>query len=340
MTVAQDTSVGSDRDLVSSGQAWLYDTIVSASHTQFAGVLAAIVVVLLALPFVLNSYLVQVLFTVFLFTGLAFGWNFMSGFTGYVDFGYAGFIGFGAYLTVISIVDFGFPWPLALLTAMGVTALVGTAISVPMLRLRGAYFAIAMLAAATAAQLLVSSSYLRPITRGGSGISFFPELGLTGQYYLALTIVLILGYVTYRIANAPFGLRLLAIRDDETLAASLGVKTVREKILGMLLHTTVAGLLGGVLAFNLSYIDPNSVFNIQYTEFPIVMVLFGGLGTVLGPVIGGVIFVVLYEVLWSTFPQAYQFLFGAAIVAVVLFMPEGIVEYLKDNEYIPRWRSL
>jgi len=104
----------------------------------------------------------------------------------------------------------------------------------------------------------------------------------------------------------------------------------------MLLHTAVAGLIGGILAFNLSYIDPTSVFNIQYTEFPIVMVLFGGLGTVLGPVIGGFIFVILYEILWSTFPQAYQFLFGIArIIGIVLFMPEGIIEYLKENDRIP-----
>lgn len=335
----QETSVNTDRE-ATGNRSRLYEIIESTSHTQFLGILAVLLVVFLAVPFALNSYLVQVLFSVFLFTGLAFGWNFMSGFTGYVNFGYAGFVGFGSYLTVLTIVDLGLPWPLALLTAMVVTAVVGTGISLPMLRLRGAYFAIAMLAAATAARLIVSSSYLRPVTRGGSGISFFPELGLSGQYYLAMGISLVFAYLTYRIANSPFGLRLLAIRDDETLAASLGVKTVREKVIAMLLHTAAAGLLGGVLAFNLSYIDPSSVFNIQYTEFPIVMVLFGGLGTVLGPVIGGAIFVILYEILWSTFPEAYQFLFGLAIIGVVLFMPEGIIEYLKENDRIPRWRSI
>jgi len=158
-----------------------------------------------------------------------------------------------------------------------------------------AYFAIAMLAAAIAAQLFVSSSYMRPITRGGSGISFSQNWGSGASTTSRCGVVLVLGYLTYRIANSPFGLRLLAIRDDETLAASLGGKTVREKVIAMLLHTAVAGLIGGILAFNLSYIDPTSVFNIQYTEFPIVMVLFGGLGTVLGPVIGGFIFVILYE---------------------------------------------
>lgn len=337
--MSQEISTNTGKE-AAGNRSRLYETLESTSHTQFVGALTAVLAVFLAAPFALNNYIMQVLFSVFLFTGLAFGWNFLSGFTGYVDFGYAGFVGLGAYLTVITIVDFGFPWPLALLTAMIVTSVVGTVLALPMLRLRGAYFAIAMLAAATAAKLFFESDNMRPITRGGSGISFFPELGLTGQYYLAMGIVLVLGYLTYRIANSPFGLRLLAIRDDETLAASLGINTIREKVIAMLLHTAVAGLIGGVLAFNLSYIDPTSVFNIRYTEFPIVMVLFGGLGTVVGPVIGALIFVLLYEVLWSTFPQAYQFLFGIAIIAIVLFMPEGIVEYLKQNDRIPRWRSI
>ncbi|WP_280537560.1 branched-chain amino acid ABC transporter permease [Halopenitus sp. POP-27] len=329
-----------DADDASVAQTRLATTVRSLSRTQYRGLFLGALVVLAAIPHLAGSYITQVTFSIFMFTGLAYGWNFLSGFTGYINFGYAGFVGFGAYLTVLTIVDLGFPWPLALVTAMVVTAVVGTTLSIPMLRLRGAYFAIAMLAAATGARLFFSSSYMRPITRGGSGISFFPELDLTGQYYLIVTITLCLIYLTYRIANSPFGLRLLAIRDDETLAASLGVKTVREKIIGMAIHTAVAGLIGGVLAFNISYIDPTSVFNIQYTEFPIVMVLFGGLGTVFGPLLGGIIFVVLYELLWSAFPQAYQFFFGVAIIAIILFMPEGIIEYLKENDYLPRWRSI
>jgi len=338
--MSSETSVNTDRDESVASRSRLYETLESASHTQFVGALAVILNPFLAVPFMLNSYLVQVLFTVFLFIGLAFGWNFMSGFTGYVDFGYAGFVGFGAYLTVITIVDFGFPWPLALLTAMVVTV-VGTGLSLPMLRLRGGVLRhrdarCRHRSAAVRFEQLHAPDYPRRQRH-----FVFPRIGAQGPVLPRDGVVLVLGYLTYRIANSPFGLRLLAIRDDETLAASLGSKTVREKGHRHAVVTrAVAGLIGGILAFNLSYIDPTSVFNIQYTEFPIVMVLFGGLGTVLGPVIGGFIFVILYEILWSTFPQAYQFLFGIAIIGIVLFMPEGIIEYLKENDRIPRWRSI
>lgn len=316
------------------------ETVRELSRLQFGVGLGALLAVVLALPMVVSGYVVQVAFTVLLFVVLGYGWNFLSGFTGYVDFGYAGFVGLGAYTTVIAIVDFGLPWPAALLAAAVVTSLVGTLISAPILRLRGAYFAIAMLSLATAGRLAASSEYLAPVTRGGTGISFFPALGFTGQYYLVVGLALALGYATYRLATSPMGLRLLAIREDETLAAALGVRTTREKILAMLIHTAVAGVGGGVLAFNLSYIDPNTVFAIRYTELPIVMVLFGSLGTVVGPVIGGLAFVVVSELLWSAFPTLHLFFFGAAIVLVVLFLPDGLIEWLKSRGYLPRWRSI
>ncbi|MFC6989745.1 branched-chain amino acid ABC transporter permease [Haloplanus sp. GCM10025708] len=165
--------------------------------------LVALVALLLALPQVLNDYHVQVLFIVFLFIVLGYGWNILSGFTGYINFGYAGFVGLGAYVTVISVVDFGIPWYAALVIAGISTAIIGTLISAPILRLDGAYFAIAMLSLATAGQLAMSSDYLTPITRGGSGISFFPALSYTEQYYLAVVLAVGVGYATYRLAKSP-----------------------------------------------------------------------------------------------------------------------------------------
>lgn len=310
----------------------------SAAHRAVA--LVAVVALLLALPQVINDYLVQVLFIIFLFILLGFGWNVLSGFTGYINFGYAGFVGLGAYLTVITVVDFGIPWYAALVIAAVVTGVVGTVISAPILRLDGAYFAIAMLSLATAGRLAMSSEYLSPITRGGSGISFFPALSYTQQYYLAVILAVGAGYLTYRLARSPRGLRLLAIREDELLASALGVKTTREKLLMMVVHAAIAGLAGGLLAFNLSYIDPATVFALRYTELPIVMVLFGTAGSVLGPVVGGITFIVVSEVLWASFPSLHQFFFGLAIMLVVMFMPRGLVERLKDMGYLPRRRSL
>lgn len=300
----------------------------------------AMVGVLLSLPMFVNDYIVQVLFIIFLFITLGFGWNILSGFTGYINFGYAGFVGLGAYLTVITIVDFGIPWFGALLIAGLVTAIFGTIISAPILRLNGAYFAIAMLSLATAGRLAVATQYLSDITRGGSGISFFPALSFTEQYYIIVLLAVSAGYFTYRLAKSPFGLRLLAIREDELLASALGVKTTREKLIAMFVHTLIAGIAGGMLAFNLSYIDPSTVFSLRYTELPIVMVLFGSPGTVLGPIVGGVVFIIVSELLWSSFPTLHQFFFGLAIMLVVMFLPRGVVERLKVKGLLPRRRSL
>jgi branched-chain amino acid transport system permease protein len=315
-------------------------TLDSLSAVHRAVALVAVTGLLMALPQLLNAYFVQVLFIVFLFITLGFGWNTLSGFTGYINFGYAGFVGLGAYVTVITIVDFGFPWFAALLVAGLVTAVFGTLISAPILRLNGAYFAIAMLSLATAGRLATTTEYLSPITRGGTGISFFPELSYVDQYYLAVVLAIAAGYFTYRLANSPFGLRLLAIREDELLASALGVKTTREKLIAMFAHALIAGVVGGVLAFNLSYIDPKTVFDIRYTELPIVMVLFGSPGTVIGPIIGGVAFIVVSELLWSSFPTLHQFFFGIAIMLVVIFLPRGVTERLKEKGLLPRRRSL
>lgn len=312
----------------------------SLSVAQRTGGAILAVAILLALPQVVNDYLVQVLFIIGMFVLLSYGWNVFSGFTGYVNFGYAGFVGLGAYTTVLSVVDLGLPWYAGLLAAVVVTTVFGTLIAAPLLRLDGAYFAIAMLSLATAGQLAVSTSYLTPITRGGTGISFFPALSYTEQYYLVVVLAVTAAYLTYRLAKSPRGLRLLAIREDELLASALGVKTTREKLTAMAIHAAIAGIGGGLLAFNLSYIDPSTVFSLRYTELPIVMVLFGSPGSVAGPLLGGIAFILVSEALWASFPTLHQFFFGVAIMAVVMFLPRGLVERLKDNDYLPRRRSL
>ncbi len=297
--------------------------------------------VLVAVPHVSPSgYTTQYLFTIFFFTTLALGWNVLSGFTGYINFGYAGFVGFGAYAAVLPITNFGVPWYVGLVIAGLSTALLGVVLGYPILRLSGAYFAIAMLALATAAGIGFSTEYLRPVTEGATGISFFPGIAPIEQYYVITGLMIATGLLTLWIATSPFGKRLLAIREDELLAESLGVDTHRNKLAAMALHCGIAGLCGAMLAFNLSYIDPSTVFNIQYTEYPIIMVLFGGLGTVTGPIVGGIVVGILRESLWAQFPRMHLAMLGGLIVVLVLFLPEGVVQKLKQKEYIPRNRWL
>jgi len=318
----------------------IWDRIESSSWGVRIAALVGFVALAVAVPAIRGGYTTQFLFTIFLFTTLGLGWNLLSGFTGYIDFGYAGFVGIGAYATVLPIVELGLPWYAALGIAAVVTALVGLAIGYPVLRLDGAYFAIAMLAAATALGIAFSTEYMRPITQGATGISFLSPISNVQQYYVMVGLMIAVTVLTFKIATSAYGLRLLAIREDELLAESLGVNTVRDKMVAMALHAAVAGLCGGLQALNLSYIDPASIFDIQYTEFPIIMVLFGGLGTATGPVVGGVVIGVLREVLWAQLPHLHLAVLGTLIVVLILFLPEGAIEWLKENDYLPRRRWL
>jgi branched-chain amino acid transport system permease protein len=300
--------------------------------------LAISLLLVAALPTLANDYIVQFAFKVLLFILLAMGLNILSGFTGYVNFGYAGFVGIGAYLTVLAIVDLGVWWPMALTLAFIGSAIIGGVVAIPALRLRGAYFSIALLSFAVAAQLSASTQYLSSVTRGAQGISFFPELGFPELYYVAAVLMIAAVYATYRIADSPFGLRLLAIREDEVLAASLGVKTTREKTIAMMLHSGIAGVGGGLLAFNLSYIDPGTVFAFDYTIIPLVIILLGSFGSVVGPILGGVFLITIDEILWASFPNVYLVLYGVIIMVTVLFLPNGIIEWSKSKGYLPRER--
>ncbi len=320
---------------------WIWNRIgnVSTTTKMVAGLLT--LAVLIVTPLVAPSgYATQYLFTIFFFTTLALGWNILSGFTGYINFGYAGFVGLGAYAAVLPMTYFGVPWYGGLVIAGVATTIVGVLISYPLLRLSGAYFAIAMLALATAAGLAFSTQYLSPVTEGSTGISFFPEVSGLMLYYTITGLMIGAWLLTTWIATSPFGKRLMAIREDEMLAASLGVNTFHDKMIAMALHSGIAGLCGAMLAFNLSYIDPSTVFDIQYTEYPIIMVLFGGLGTAVGPVLGGVTIGILREFFWGQFPTFHLAIMGGLIVLLVLFLPEGVVEKAKQSEYIPRTRWL
>lgn len=319
---------------------WIWDRIESSSWIERGIVLLIVVAVVALAPVFGDGYQLQVLYTIFLFTTIALGWNILSGFTGYIDFGYAGFIGIGAYATVLPIVKLGAPWYLGLASGIVITAILGSLIGYPALRLTGAYFAIAMLAVAVALRAAMASQYLAPITQGATGVSFFPPLSRAQAFYIMGSGAIIAALLNLRIATSPYGLRLLTIREDETLANSLGINTVRDKMIAMAIHTGIAGFCGGMLAFNLSYIDPASVFAIEYTEYPIVMVLFGGLGTAAGPIIGGVVIGILREVLWGQFPTLHLAILGMTIVALILFLPEGVIEWLKERGTLPRRRWL
>jgi len=294
----------------------------------------------IVIPYIASVYIASVLFLLFICIGYAQGWNIMSGFTGYVNFGYSLFIGIAGYVSVILVIDLGVWWPIAWFLSGVSASIVAFVLGIIMLRLRGSYFAIGMLALLLGIQLLFTSKYLAPITRGGYGFPFIVPVSFNVMYYSAYLIALLSTFISYKIITSRFGAKLLAIREDEEAAGSIGINVTMNKIIAFVISAFFGGLVGSIhIAFQ-NYIEPHSAFNIHWTIVPIVMVLLGGPGTVWGPVIGALILTFVEEFLWSHFTQAYMMIYGFVMVVLVLLVPGGIIEWLKNRGKLPKIRTI
>jgi branched-chain amino acid transport system permease protein len=285
--------------------------------------LAAAAVVIAALPAIVSPYYQAVLLLLFMYVTLALSWNLIGGFAGYFSFGHVAYFGIGAYTAAILILEAGFHWVVASIFGAGAAALAALVVGWPSLRFKGPTFAILTLAFSQALRIL---TYLfGEHTGGGQGISL-PPIGSLVPVYAAFAIsmasILVL---TMAIDRSTFGLYLRAIKDDELAAEAIGINTTVAKLKAFVMSAAFPGFCGGVYAWYLSYVHPEDVFSLRININMIVMALLGGAGTVLGPVIGAACLVLVSEALWAQFPVLHQLIFGLAIIALVLFMPDGIV---------------
>jgi branched-chain amino acid transport system permease protein len=289
-------------------------------------ILLPVVIAFAVLPSVYGNHLL--LFNFIIFMTLAQGINVIYGFTGYLPFGYAGFFGAGAYGFSLMVLHLQAP-PFVALGAGAAAAVVLALLLTPLFRLSGAYFSIANLAAALALLQVVSNPSLEAITKGPYGISlsgvFNPTLGYaTALAILALTLALVI-----YLRNSHFGMALKAIREDPISAAMAGINVVRERVIAWLISALIAGLAGGVFAWYVSVFYPETVFSVEFTIFAIVFTLFGGSATVVGPILGVVILYGVYNAVGISTPQYFQLLYGALIMVLVLFLPNGITSLLQ-----------
>ncbi len=299
----------------------------------FPPALALTLLVLSVYPLWATGYGVRAMLQLFMWIALAQSWNLISGLTGYVSFGHVAFFGMGSYTTAILVVK-GMAWPLAAVAGGVMAVVLAFVIGWPCLRLKGPYFAIAMLGLNEV--LRVMASYFEGLTGGGLGLSL-PTLDASVRIYYAMGLVaMAVTALTYLIVTSRFGLRLMTIREDEVAAEAMGINTFRYKIYAFLLSAAAPGIVGGLAARDMGYIEPISVFPLVTTITMIVMVLFGGKGTIWGPVLGAVILFTFQELVWAHFPHAHQVLLGAIIVTVVLVMPRGILGVLQQKYNLPR----
>jgi branched-chain amino acid transport system permease protein len=278
------------------------------------------------LPFGYSNQLLLFNFVVFL--TLAQGVNVIYGFTGYLPFGYVGFFGAGAYGFSLCVLHLHMA-PLAALGAGAGAAILLALLLTPLLRLSGAYFAIANLAASLAVYQVVSNPNLTEITKGPYGISLSGVFDPVLSYSLAVVILAATLGLTVYLRNSRFGLSLQAIREDAISASMAGINVVRARTLAWLLSALIAGLAGGVFAWYVSVFYPETVFSPEFSIFAIVFALFGGVATVTGPILGVIILYGIYNAIGISTPQYFQLLYGLLIMGLVLFLPNGLVSLFK-----------
>jgi branched-chain amino acid transport system permease protein len=307
---------------------------VNVRRGPFLAALTVLVAALAAYPAFGTGYGIRSALQVFMWIALAGSWNLISGLTGYVSFGHVAFFGAGAYTGAILVTSAGWAWPAAALAGGAAAALLALLIGYPCLRLKGPYFAIAMLGLNEVLRALVS--YFEGLTGGGNGLSL-PTLDASRPvYYLMGLLAVAVTAATYLIVTSRFGLRLMTIREDEIAAEAMGIDTFHHKLAAFLISAVGPGIAGALMARDQGYIEPISVFPLAITVTMIVMVLFGGKGTVWGPVVGAVALFVIQEIVWARYPYVHPLLFGAIIVAVVLLMPRGVLGLLQLKYRLPR----
>ena len=278
---------------------------------------------LAAVPLLGDAVLIQYGINALLFATLAQSWNIIGGFTGYPSFGNSVFFGLGVYGTAIAMTQFGLPFWAGLCAGAALSVLCAVLFGLPVLRLRGHYFAIATLGLSFAVAAVISNLEI-----AGANIGIILPLIRADDMFYELALGLLVACVgcVFWISRSRFGMGLIAIREDEHAAAAMGVNTTLYKTAALVLAAFFSAIAGGIYAYWITFIDPASAFDPTLNVRMVIMAMFGGPGTVLGPVLGALVLSAVYEVLASWISTAAALLFGLVIVVAVIFMPRGLAD--------------
>jgi branched-chain amino acid transport system permease protein len=277
-------------------------------------------------PLLTDKLWFRIATTVAMFVVLASAWNIIGGLTGYASFGNVAFFGLGAYATGALVSNLHWPFAFAVLAAPPAAALFALIIGLPLLRLRGHYFAVATLGVGVAVGEVVNN--LEPI--GASTGLFLPIVRSDLLFfYLMLAAALLAVLVSWTILRTRFGYGLLAIRENEEAAAVIGVNTTFYKVAAFVIAAALTGLAGGIFAQWNSFINPENVFPISYNVEMILMAVIGGAGTLLGPVAGAIVLELVIERLAGGGSAAVysQIGLGVLLAVCVIFIPRGVIDF-------------
>lgn len=280
------------------------------------------------LPLAGEAYWLRLGTTVLMYGVLAMSWNFIGGMAGYPSFAVAAFFGLGAYSGAVAQthgVPVGVAWSVGGLAALVFAGLLGLAL----LRLRGHYFAIASLVVAEVLREIVNS--MTDLTGGGMGLNLpVPSMvSVDAQarfFFYAMLLVAAATFTAMLVTvHSKLGFGLRCIQQNEAAADMLGVNTTFYKVSAFMLSGVFVGMAGAVYASWVYYIEPPDVFDVLFSVKAIVMVLLGGAGSVFGPLVGAAAFLSLEELVWRHMLELHTGMLGLMIVALVLFLPRGLL---------------
>jgi len=313
---------------------WIRSRTFANSWPLLAGI--AVLLAMVGLQQVIEPGTQRLLTSVFLFVALAQGWNIIGGYTGYASFGQVAFFGLGAYAAAVLMTSYHVSFWIAMPAAVLFGVAFAVAIGVPLLRLRGHYFAIATLGAAVGAQEVITN--LTPITGGGGGITIptFGDQAPTAYFgkpgfYLAFLILAAASVALATVlSRSRFGYSMVAVHQDEDAAAAMGINTTRVKVSAFGVSAAIVACAGAFYAFQQIEFYPTDVFDANFTVLMVIMVVIGGSGTVIGPLVGAVGLELLSQFLRVNLGTYNQLIFGAIIVTVVILFPQGVVNFFRD----------
>lgn len=282
-----------------------------------------------------NNYVIGLIVAALTIAGVALAWAMLGNLGGLVSFGHAAFFGVGGYASALLVTSAGWNVLLAII-AGGVMASVFSLLTLPALRLRGPYFALAILAFSEILRIL--STEFTWLTNGAGGIQSIPRLPVIagvdlgtklGGYFVVLTLVLLTVLAYHLIRRSPEGLALRAMHDSEDATRVVGVNATLLKAMMLLVSAFFTGLMGAFNAHYINFLEPDYAFAGSWTTLAIVAAIFGGYRTLWGPVVGALIVHLVDQlVLKEWMPAGHLLVLGAVLAAIVIFSPRGLLPWL------------
>jgi branched-chain amino acid transport system permease protein len=282
-----------------------------------------------------DSYVIHVFILALLFGALAVSYDVIFGYAGQLNFGPAAFIGVGAYASALFTMNFGISPYLGLLMGGAISAVLGCLIGIPCLRLKG-YAYVAVVTWGFAEIIKVIFANWVDVTRGYRGlwgIPALPEINLFGlvvdftrsevaNYYVILILLTIITFLMYRLVNSKYGLFLMAIRDDDLAAETVGIDVTKYKIFAFGISSFFMGLVGGFYAHYIRILTP-SLLGIDVSNQVIAYQIVGGSGTLVGPILGSLVLTGLSEYL-RVMGTLRLIIFGVLMIIVIICAPAGL----------------